>query len=66
MLPNQTNLQEYLSTLNPAEQAAAKSHLLNIFRANPWLERFYAAGLDILAANHCGIKDLEAKSGEKI
>ena len=61
----QTSLQEYISTLNPAEQAAAKSHLLNIFRANPWLARFYQHGLDILAANHCKLKDLEAKSGKK-
>ena len=61
----QTSLQEYISTLNPAEQAAAKSYLLNIFRANPWLARFYQTGLDILAANHCKLKDLEAKSGKK-
>src|SRR6202521_5841903 len=64
-MPNRpTSLQEYLSSLNPAEPAAAKSYLSNIFRANPWLERFYADGLDILAANHCKVKDLEAKSGK--
>jgi hypothetical protein len=38
---------------------------LNVFRANPWIERFYVGGLDILVANHCEIKDLATKSGEK-
>jgi len=65
MLTHPVSLQEYLSSLNPAETAAAKSYLLNIFRANPWLQRFYAGGLDILAANHCEFKDLEVKSGKK-
>jgi hypothetical protein len=62
-LPNE--LQEYLSTLNPAEFSAANSYLSNIFRVNPWLQRFYRHGLDILAANPCKLKDLEAKSGKK-
>jgi hypothetical protein len=65
MLPCHTSLKEYISTLSPAAQAAAKSYLFNIFRANPWLARFYAAGLDILAANHCEIKDLPAESAKK-
>ena len=66
MLNLPKDLQEYLSTLNRADRAAAKSYLLNIFRANPWLQRFYVGGLDILAANPCELKDLESKSGEKI
>ncbi len=66
MLPLRTSLEEYISTLNPAQRAAAKSYLSNIFRANPWLVRFYAAGLDILAANHREIKDLPGKSTKKI
>ena len=60
------DLQEYLSALSPAEQSAANSCLCNIFPANPWLQRFYAASPDILAANYCELKDLGAKSGEKI
>jgi hypothetical protein len=54
------DLQEYLSTPNPAELAAAKSYLCNIFRANPWQERFYEDAPDILAANHCEFQDLAA------
>ena len=66
MLPIKKYLQEYLSPVNPAVQAATNSYLSNIFRANPWIERFYSGGPDILAANHCEIKDLATESGGKI
>jgi hypothetical protein len=58
-------LPEYLPALNPAGPATAKSYLFNISPANYWPERFYAGGMDILAANHREIKDLAAKSGKK-
>jgi hypothetical protein len=56
------NLQEYIASLNPALQAIAKSHLLNIFRANPWLSRFYADGLSLLASNSNQINNLQNQS----
>jgi hypothetical protein len=56
------SLQEYISTLTPAQQAIAKSHLLNIFHANPWLSRFYADSLDLLAANSNQINNLPSRS----
>jgi hypothetical protein len=62
MLTQSKSLQEYISTLSPANQAAAKSHLLNIFRANPWLSRFYADGLQILSANSIQINNLQTRS----
>jgi hypothetical protein len=62
MLNRKTTLPEYLSTLNPAELAVAKSHLFNIFRANPWLSRFYADGIHILASNHNPINNLQTRS----
>jgi hypothetical protein len=65
MLTLKNDLQEYLSTLNPAQLPVAKSSLFNIFRASLWIERFYADGPDILAANYCKLKDLESKSGKK-
>jgi hypothetical protein len=65
MLFLQNDLREYLSCLKPAEPPAAKSYLFNIFRASLWIERFYADGPDILAANLCKLKDLATKSGEK-
>jgi len=65
MLTRETTLPEYLSTLNPTELAIAKSHLLNIFRANPWLSRFCADSLQIIASNSNQINNLPTRS-EKI
>ena len=62
MLTRKRTLPEYLSTLSPAELAVAKSHLFNIFRANPWLSRFYADGLQIIASNCNRINNLQARS----
>jgi hypothetical protein len=62
MLTRPKTLPEYVSTLSPAEQAIAKSHLLNIFRANPWLSRFYADCLDLLASNSNQINNLKTRS----
>src|SRR5580658_6399630 len=62
MLTRPTTLPEYLSTLNPAELAIAKSHLLNIFRANPWLSRFYADCLQIIHSNSNPINNLQTRS----
>jgi hypothetical protein len=62
MLARKQTLQDYISTLTPALQAVAKSHLLNIFHANPWLSRFYADSLDLLAANSNQINNLQTQS----
>jgi hypothetical protein len=62
MLTRSTTLPEYLSTLSPAEQATAKSHLLNIFRANPWLSGFYAGCLQIIDSNSNQINNLPIRS----
>src|SRR5271155_1879545 len=62
MIRPKTTLPEYLSTLNPAELATAKSHLLNIFRVNPWLSRFYADCLQIIASNSSPINNLQTRS----
>src|SRR5580658_5178563 len=62
MLTRPTTLPEYLSTLNPTELAIAKSHLLNIFRANPWLSRFCADSLQIIDSNSNQINNLPTRS----
>jgi hypothetical protein len=62
MIRRRTTLPEYLSTLNPTELTAAKSHLFNIFRANPWLSRFYAGCLQIIATNLNQINNLPTRS----
>ena len=62
MLNLQNSLQQYFSTLSPAQLAVAKSHLLNIFRVNPWLARFYAGSLQILASNSNPINNLQLRS----
>ena len=62
MLNLQNSLQQYLSTLSPAQLAVAKSHLLNIFRVNPWLSGFCADGLQILASNSNPINNLQLRS----
>jgi hypothetical protein len=62
MLTRPKTIPEYLSTLSPAEQAIAKSHLLNIFRTNPWLSRFYADCLGLLASNSNPINNLQTRS----
>src|SRR5712691_147487 len=62
MLTRPRNLPEYLSTLSPAEIAAAKSHLFNILHLNPWLSRFYADSLDLLASNSNQINNLQTRS----
>jgi hypothetical protein len=55
-------LPEYLSTLAPAELAEAKSHLINILRANPWLSRFYAGCSHLLSSNSNQINNLPGRS----
>jgi hypothetical protein len=62
MLTSKQSLQEYLSTLPPADLPSAKSHLLNILRVNPWLSRFYADSLDLLASNSSQINNLPTRS----
>jgi hypothetical protein len=62
MTRHRTTLPEYLSTLDPVELAAAKSHLLNIFRANPWLSGFCAEGLQIIDSNSSPINNLQTRS----
>jgi len=62
MLNLQNSLQQYFSTLSPAQLAVAKSHLLNIFRVNPWLSGFCADGLQILASNSNPINNLQLRS----
>jgi len=62
MIHRKTTLPEYLSTLTPAELAVAKSHLLNIFRANPWLSGFYADCLQIIDPNPSQINNLPTRS----
>jgi hypothetical protein len=62
MLTGKQSLQEYLSTLPPADLPSAKSHLLNILRVNPWLSRFYADSLDLLTSNSSQINNLPARS----
>jgi hypothetical protein len=57
-----TTLPQYLSTLNPTELTVAKSHLFNIFRANPWLSRFYAGCLQIIDSNSNQISNLQTRS----
>jgi hypothetical protein len=65
MIRRRPSLPEYLSTLNPNQLAIAKSHLLNIFRTNPWLSRFYADCLQIIDSNSSQINNLPTRS-EKI
>jgi hypothetical protein len=62
MVRRKTTLPEYLSTLNPTELAIAKSHVLNIFRANPWLSRFCADSLQIIDSNSNQINNLPTRS----
>src|SRR5271163_2510612 len=62
MIRRKTTLPEYLSTLNPTELTVAKSHLLNIFRANPWLSRFCVDSLQIIDSNSNQIKTLPTRS----
>src|SRR5208282_6112302 len=62
MIRRKTTLPEYLSTLTPSELSVAKTHLLNIFRANPWLSRFCADSLQILDSNPNPINNLPTRS----
>ena len=62
MIRRRLTLPEYLSTLNPTELAIANSHLLNIFRANPWLSRFCADSLQIIDSNSNPINTLPTRS----
>jgi hypothetical protein len=62
MIRRKTTLPEYLSRLNPTQLAIAKSHLLNIFRVNPWLSRFCADSLQIIASNSNQINTLPTRS----
>jgi hypothetical protein len=62
MSHRRTTLPEYFSTLSPAELSIAKSHLLNIFRANPWVSRFYAGCLQIIDSNPSPINNLQTRS----
>jgi hypothetical protein len=63
MLASLISLQQYLYTLSPAELAAAKSELINIFRANPWLSRFYAGFFDLCDSNPLLFNNLQTRSG---
>jgi hypothetical protein len=63
MLLGTNSLQQYLSSLSPAEFAVAKSELINIFRADPWLARFYAGFLHLSAANPNLFNTLQPRSG---
>jgi hypothetical protein len=62
MFARPTTLTEYLSTLSPVELAVAKSHLLNIFRANPWLSEFFAGCVQFIASNSNPINTLQTRS----
>jgi hypothetical protein len=62
MLTLQNSFKQYLETLSPAEQAEAKSYLLNIFRSNPWLSRFYAGYLQLTNSNPRPINNLPTRS----
>jgi hypothetical protein len=62
MLPVLNSLKQYCSSLPPAELAAAKSQLFNIFRVNPWLTRFYLGSLDLLQANSNPFNNLPTRS----
>ena len=62
MLTRRTTLPEYLSTLSATELSIAKSHLLNIFRTNPWLSRFYAGCFQIIDSNPNQINNLPTRS----
>ena len=62
MIHRKTTLPEYLPTRNPTELAIAKSHLLNIFRINPWLSRFCADSLQIIDSNSNQINNLPTRS----
>jgi hypothetical protein len=63
MLSATLSLQQYLIILAPAELSAAKSELINIFRANPWLSRLYAAYFDLCDANPSLFNNLQTRSG---
>jgi hypothetical protein len=63
MLSPTISLQQYILTLTPAEQAAAKSELINIFRANPWLSRLYGAYFDLCDSNPSLFNNLQTRSG---
>jgi hypothetical protein len=56
------NLQDFLSTLTPEELTAAKSHLLHIFRTNPWLSRIYLGALQIAAPKINKTQNLRSRS----
>jgi hypothetical protein len=59
MLP----VQKYLSTLSTEELAVAKSHLFNIFRANPWLSKLYLSCFEIIDTNSRLTNNLPDQSG---
>jgi hypothetical protein len=63
MITASNSLKQYLSSLPPAEFAAAKSELINILRANPWLTIFYRDSLQVLQANSNSLNNLPARSG---
>jgi hypothetical protein len=63
MLASTLSLQQYLFTLPPAELAAAKSELFNIFRANPWLSKFYTGFFDLYGSNPPQSNNLQTRSG---
>jgi hypothetical protein len=64
MLASIISLQQYLSTLPPAELAAAKSELFNIFRANPLLSKVYAGFFDLYGSNSRPSNNLQTRSGK--
>jgi hypothetical protein len=62
MLDEAISLKEYLESLPPAAQSAAKSELLNIFRANPWVPRLYGAYFVHTGCNPFEIKTMQPRS----
>ena len=63
MLSSIISLQQYLSTLPPAELAAAKSELINIFRVNPWVSKLYAGFFRLYGRNPLKFNNLQTRSG---
>jgi hypothetical protein len=63
MLSSTLILQQYLSTLPPAELDFAKTYLVNIFRANPWLSKFYAGFFDLCDSKPSLFNNLQTRSG---
>ena len=57
------SLQQYISRCLLAELAAAKSERIYIFRANPWLSKFYAGFFRLYGRNPLNFNNLQTRSG---